>query len=207
MSQSSGMAVKRKLHEVPGRQEIDGLIKAISAKEPHIRFSSVKKLRILSKDAPELLYPHFDFFRGLLKGGNSIIRWNAILTIGNLAAADRDGKIDAILEDYLSPIDGRHLIDATNTIHGATAIGLVKPQLADRIASSVLGTEHGRYETAECRNVAMGHAIECLDKLFDAISDKRSVQRFVSEQIGNARSATRKKAERFFHKHPAPAQH
>jgi hypothetical protein len=64
-----------------------------------------------------------------------------------------------ILEEYLAPISGPQMIDAANTIQGATSIALAKPYLADRIAAAVLAVEHAQYQRAECRNIAIGHAI------------------------------------------------
>jgi hypothetical protein len=50
--------------------------------------------------------------------------------------------------------------------------------------------------------VALGHAINSLDRLFPIIAGKRAIQLFVSRQMGNTRAATRKKAERFLRKWP-----
>jgi hypothetical protein len=64
------------------------------------------------------------------------------------------------------------------------AIALAKPDLADRIVDETMKVEKGRYKTAECRNVALGHALDALGRLF------------VKRQLRNPRNATRKRAER-----------
>jgi hypothetical protein len=110
--------------------------------------------------------------------------------------------VDRIIGDYLSAISGPHLIDAGNTMRGAAAIGVAKPYLADRIARHILEVERATYATPECRNVAIGHAIDSLGRLFPIIADKRAVQRFVFRQMDNTRAATRKRAERFLSKWP-----
>jgi hypothetical protein len=167
-----------------------------------VRFGAAKALRNLSGRAPDLIYPHFDFFASFLWNENSILRWNAILIVGNLAAVDGERRVDRIIDGYLSAISGPHMIDAGNTMRGAAAIGVAKPYLADRIARHILEVERATYAAPECRNVAIGHAIESLDRLFPRIADKRAVQRFVSRQMDNSRAATRKKAERFLRKWP-----
>jgi hypothetical protein len=103
------------------------------------------------------------------------------------------------------PSPARILIDAANTMRGAAAIGAAKPYLADTIARHILEVERATYATPECRNVAIGHAINSLDRLFPIIAGKRDVQLFVSRQMDNTRTATRKKAERFLRKWPLPA--
>jgi hypothetical protein len=141
-------------------------------------------------------------FAGLLRSENSILRWNAILIIGHLAPADTEGKIDRMLSEYLAPICGPSLIDAGNTIRGAAAIAAAKPGLADEIAASILRVEHATYATPECRNVALGHAINAFVRLLPLVSDTRPIHECVARQKDNARPATRKKAERLLRRWP-----
>jgi len=161
------------------------------------RFGASKLLRILSERRPELVYPHFDFLAGLLKNENSFLRWNAMLTLGNLAAVDRNKKLDAIIAAYLAPIAGPVMIDAANTIRGAVAIARAKPYLADTIATHILQVENATYATPECRNVAIGHAITALNQIFPLLTNKEHVQLFAARQADNARHATGSKAQRF----------
>ena len=181
---------------------LETLLAAVSSDKGRVRLGAIKALRILSERAPYLIYPHFDFFARLLQHRNSILRWNAMLILGNLAAVDGERRTERIMDEYLAPISGPHLIDAANTMRGATAIATAKPHLADRIAARILKVERANYATPECRNVAIGHAIRSLDRLFPTLANKRAVQRFVSRQIDNRRPATRKKAERFLRKWP-----
>jgi hypothetical protein len=162
-------------------------------------------LRDLSEQAPDLVYPHFDFFAGLLGSSNHILKWNATLTLANLAGVDREGRLDRIMDAYLAPISGPDMIDAANAIRGAASIALAKPQLAPRIAGRILAVERASYATEECRNVAIGHAIRALDLFFEAAGDRRGVLRFVSRQAGNPRPATRAKAQRFLRKRTSGA--
>ena len=177
-----------------------GAVDALGSVNPCTRFAAAKLLRILSERSPEALYPHFDALVRTLRDDNSILRWNAMVAIGNLASADRENKIDGILDDYLAPIPGPNLIDAANTMQGAAAIARAKPYLADRIAKSILGVERARYAKAECRNVVIGHAILALGEFFPAIQEQRDVQLFVRRQLKNSRYATANKARRFLKK-------
>ena len=181
---------------------LDALFAAMSSDVARLKFPAAKALRNLSQRAPDSIYPHFDFFASFLRHENAILRWNAILILGNLATVDGEGRVDRIIDAYLSPISGPHLIDAGNTMRGAAAIGVAKPYLADRIARHILEAERATYATPECRNVAIGHAIDALDRLFPMIADKGAVQRFVTRQTDNTRAATRKRAERFVRKWP-----
>ena len=54
-----------------------------------------------------------------------------------------------------------------------------------------------RYQTAECRNVAIGQAIDSLGKFIHHLRDREPVLRFVRRQRLNSRPAVRKKAAEF----------
>lgn len=180
-----------------------GAIDALGSVDPCTRLAAAKLLRILSERSPETLYPHFDALVRMLHDENSIMRWNAMLALGNLAYADRENKLESILDDYLAPITGPNLVDAANTLQGAAAIASAKPHLSDRIAKGILGVERARYPKAECRNVTIGHAILALDQFFPSIRDSHAVVLFVRRQLKNSRHATASKARRFLHKWPA----
>lgn len=183
------------------------VVDALGSATPRIRFAASKLLRVVSERSPEGLYPHFDSFVRLLHDKSSILRWNAILTLGNLAAADHRKKLDGILGEYLAPISGKNLIDAANTIRGAAAIARAKPYLADEIAKAILAVEEARYATRECRNVAIGHAINALDEFFPALRDQHNGLSFVRRQVKNSRRATSNKARKFLAKwHAAERQ-
>ncbi len=184
---------------------VDALIEGLSSTKAEVKFGSAKKLWLLSEEKPEELYPKFEFFLGLLDGGNKILRWNAARILACLAPVDRAGKLDAALDKYLSPIPGPEMIAAATAIGYGSRIALAKPHLAERIARAILEVQNARYKTEECRNVAIGHAIESLDRFFGLIADQNAVLAFVSAQRSNTRSAVRKKAEAFLKKHSAPA--
>jgi hypothetical protein len=151
----------------------------------------------MSERLPELLYPHFDFFAAMLDHDNQILKWNATLTLANLARVDRAGKIEAILDRYLDLISGPNMITAANAIRGAAIIGLAKPHLVRRILLRIMRVERVEYATPECRNVAIGHALRALEQLADLLPDQRVLRLFAARQLGNPRPATSAKARRF----------
>ena len=93
------------------------------------------------------------------------------------------------------------MITAANVIGSAAKIALAKPELVDKIARQILKVEKAEYQTAECRNVAIGHAIKSLDQFFDHVSQQQAVVKFVRRQLTNRRNAVRKKAAEFLKRH------
>jgi len=173
------------------------VIEGLDAKQASVKYGCAKVLRILSEKYPELLYPRIDFFVSLLDNNANVLKWEGIHVIGNLATVDSENKIDKIIDKYLEPIPGPVLVTAANIIGGAAKIASAKPYLADRISIAILQVENAKYQTTECRNVALGHAIKSFNQFFDHIENKTPVIELVTRQLENPRNGTRKTAAQF----------
>jgi hypothetical protein len=179
------------------------LFAGLKADKARVKYGCLKALRAISEEQPEVLYPEFDRIAALLDIESVILRWGAIIIIGNLAAVDTEEKIGPMLERYLAPIAGKVMITAANTVGGAGKIARAKPRFADRIVRVQLQVESATYQTPECRNVALGHVVKSLDLFFEHISDPKPVMAFVQRQLNNSRNAVKKKAAAFLKKHKA----
>ena len=187
-------------------KEIAELIEALKVEKRAVKFSYEKMLRLVSERRPELVYPYFEVFVDLLDSDNSFLKWGVILTIGNLAAVDTDKKFEAIFKKYYSPVSGPTMVTAANIIGSSAKIALAKPELTGRITREILKVEKAKYQrhnepSPECRNVAIGQAIDSFEKFFEQIDDKKAVIAFVKRQLKNTRKQVAKKAERFIRKH------
>jgi hypothetical protein len=187
-------------------RQITGLVEALQTEQSAKKFAYEKTLRLVSEKRPRLIYPYFDVFIGLLDSDNSILKWGAIITIGNLAAVDKKNKFEAIFKKYYAPVAGPALVTAGNVIGSSAAIARAKPALADSIACEILKVEKARFlskghHSPECRNVAIGHAIDAFDGFFDRIGDKAPVIRFVKRQLNSTRAPVARKAAQFIRKY------
>ncbi len=187
-------------------QQIPALIEGLRAPKGTLRYGYEKVLRLTAERRPEMVYPWFDVFAEMLDCDNSFLKWGAILTIGHLASADTEGKFEAIFARYYGPIPGPAMITAANIIGSSAKIARAKPHLIDPITREILKVEKGRYFrkdrlSPECRNVAIGHAIDTLENVFDQITDKPAVVKFVRRQLKNPRQPVAKRAVRFLQDH------
>jgi hypothetical protein len=137
----------------------------------------------------------------MLDSANSFLKWGAIITIGNLASLDSENKFEKIYAKYFAPVHGPVMITAANIIESASKIALAKPHLREKITKEILKVNNAKYQTDECRNVAIGHAIDSLDRYFEQIKNKKPVMDFVRQQLENTRAPVRKRAEKFVKKH------
>jgi hypothetical protein len=182
------------------------LVNALQSEKSAKKFAYEKILRFVSAKRPDLIYPYFNVFAGLLDSENNILKWGAIMTIANLTSADTEKKFEAIFRKYFDPISGPAMITADNIIGSSVTIALAKPTLTNVIAEEILKVEKAEYKlngilSPECRNVAIGHAIDSMDKLYSRIENKAVVAAFVKRQLKNSRTPVSNKAERFMRKH------
>jgi len=179
-----------------------GALDALGSVSPRTRVAASKLLCVLSERSPEVLYGQFDTLARVLRQETGILKRNAMLTLANLAAIDHEKKLDAILDAYLAPILGSNLVEAACTLRGAATIALVKPELAPRIAKTILGVEKAEYASSDSRNVAISHAITALSELVPLLPDTHNVRLFLRRQTKNPRRITRNKARRLLKKWP-----
>ena len=180
---------------------LEAVLEGLGAKPARIKYSCAKVIRIISDQKPEMLYPHFDLFVGLLDHEKNILKWEGIYVLANLARADTENKFEKIFAKYFAPLPGPVLITAANVIGGAAKIALAQPKLTEKITREILKVEKAKYKTPECRNVALGQAIDTFGQIFDQIEDKAPVLKLIKKQLKNTRPSTRKKAEKFMKKH------
>jgi hypothetical protein len=86
-------------------------------------------------------------------------------------------------------------------IRSAATIARAKPELTERITQEILKVESARYQTDECRNVAIGHAIKTFSDFFGQIITGTPVMEFVKHQLANSRSGTQRAAVKFMKKY------
>jgi len=177
------------------------VFEGISSSDPKLRFKSAKILNLMSQKEPGKLYPKIDFFINLLDSDNSILKWNAIDVVANLASADVDGRFEGIFGKFYGLLQEGSLITAGHVVANSWKIVEAKPHLGNRITEQLLKIEKTKLPTEECTNILIGHAILCFDKYFDKIRNKDEVITFVKRQMDNSRNATKTKAEKFLKKH------
>jgi hypothetical protein len=179
---------------------ISYLISGIKEDAVRIKYGCNNTLILISEKKPELVYPYFDVFKENLNSGNKIFKWSAILIIANITRCDNKNKFDNIFDLYFSEIRGPIMITAANIVKGSAIIAKAKPYLTEKITNEIFKIKNAAYQTDECLNIVIGHAISSFDKFFTQINNKKDVLDFVRDQINNRRKPTRSKAEKFIKK-------
>jgi hypothetical protein len=166
----------------------------------NVRFKSAKILALISKERPELLYPHFAFFVEHLSNKNTILKWNAMDVISNLTPVDSEKRFDELFKKFYAMFYEGSLVTAAHVVDGSAIIANAKPYLEEKITKEILNIGKIPLPSEECLNILKGHAIKAFDQYFDQCKNKDKVIDFTRKELKNTRNATRKKAEKFLKK-------
>lgn len=179
------------------------LLEGVSHQKATVRYGCSKVLIDLSKEHPEKLYQHFDFFVNLLDSKYRILSWNALTIIANLTRVDIENKFDAIFNKYYSFLDNEYMITVTNVVSNSGKIALAKPYLAPEITGELLKVQNlstTPHLSEECKRVIAQQTITTFDEFFDNINKKEQVLSFVNLHINSPRKKLKTRAEKFLKK-------
>jgi len=194
---------------IKNSEQIPEVVEALQVEQSSKKYAYEKVLRLISERRPELTYSFFDIFVRLLDHENNFLKWGAIVTVANLTPADTEDKFKAIFKKYYAPINGPTMIAAANIIGSSITIARAKPELTKTITREILKVEKAKYQmkgklSPECRNVAIGQAMNSFNELYTQIENKTEVYNFVKRQLKNTRKQVAQKAEQFIRKHRKP---
>jgi len=170
---------------------LDGLSSPTS-----LKLRCAKALNLISASRPELLYPRFDFFAGLLSSPHRILKWNAIFILANLAVTDPGHKFTAIFRTYYSHLADGDLITAANIAAASGKIAAARPDLRKAVTQELLKVDAIPLPTDECREIARGKALEAFMCYPAELRSSRPLRGFIERCLASRRPATRKKAEK-----------
>lgn len=180
-------------------------LKDFFSDKAQIKYCCAKNAIALSQEKPEVLYPDFDFFLQFLDGENHVLKWTAIIIIGNLSKADKKNKVEKIIPKFIGFLNEKEMITANNTIKALVKIIEARPKIKNKILKEVIKVEKYKYYnkgelSPECRNITIGHAIDALSEFKDDIKNKKEFINFIKRQTKNTRQTVRKRADNLFKK-------
>lgn len=180
------------------------LLEGTSSPKASIRYGCGSVLMDLCEKHPNKLYPYFDDFVGLLDSKHRILRWNGLIAIASLTAADSEGKFDAIFDRYYSFLGDEYMATVANTVGNSAKIVTNKPYLADRITVELLKVQNLKttpHLTEECERVIAEKAIETFETLIKYTKNKQDLIDFARLHQDSSRASLKKKAQVFLKKY------
>ena len=184
---------------VKDKKLLDDLLKGVFSDKAVIKYKSLKVLKLISQQKPGILYPEWDFFVELLNNDNTFLRAIGVTIIANLTRVDTKNKFEKIFNKYYGRLGDESMINAANIAGHSGIIAKAKPHLQGKITNKLLDIDK-THHSSECKNIIKGKAILSFGQYIDEFDNKKKIINFVKKELGNTRTATRKKAEKLLKK-------
>jgi len=171
------------------------LLEGILSKKDEIRFGSFQVLLHLSEEHPEVLYPRWDYFAGLLDSDNSYRQYIAVYLIASLTKADSESRFEKIFDRYYGILGGKGTVAAAHLVLNSGKVARAKPHLRAEITNRLLNIDkihHGKQ-----KELIKGHAVDALSEYFEEAGNKGEIIGFVRQQLESGSPRTRKAAGEF----------
>jgi hypothetical protein len=184
---------------VSDSKALNALLQEVLSKKESARHTSFKALLSISEERPEVLYPKWDFFAGLIGSKNTSFKYIAIYIMANLTKIDRENRFEKIFDKYYGLLDDDSVIPAAHLAGNSGKIALAKPQLQNRITNKLLNIDKTHHAPGR-KELIKGYAIEAFGEYFAEAKDKKAILEFVEKQLKSKSPRTKKTAQQFLEK-------
>ena len=116
--------------------DFDACITRLTGKDAKDAYAFTQQIVEESRTS-DAWYPCFDRFAELLRHKNSLIRNRAIAILAANARWDREGKFDALLDEFLSHVTDVKPITARQCVAALPEVAEAKPELIPRIQAAL----------------------------------------------------------------------
>ena len=146
---------------------------------------------------PELFYPYWDDFAGLLDHPNSYHRDFALILLANLTHADKENKFLKIFNDYFSHINDEKFMTARKCVESTGKIMESKAELTEDIINILLDVDKRCDFPLKQKALLKSDIIQLFYKFYNQINNKKRVSEFVKDEMNSTSPKTRKVAKKF----------
>jgi hypothetical protein len=175
-------------------QYIDGLL----SKNETYRYNCFKVINIVSEKKPNLLYPHWDFFKDHLKSKNNYHKMSAITILANLTAVDKENRFKKIFNEYFENLKTEKTIVPIYVVKSSGKIANFKPEFEEKITNLLLDIE--KVHQGKQTELVKSAVIESFSEFYDKTQKKGKIISFVKNQLKSESPKTRKAARDFINK-------
>jgi hypothetical protein len=172
------------------------LVNNLSCGDIRLKYSAAKNLISLSKNEPAALIPHFDFLIKLLDSSNNILKWTAIDILGFMSCVILNHKAEELFQLLQKLKNGGRLITTNHSLSAMGHIGLNHHQMRAKVISELCNASALAMESPECKQIAVGKAIDILYWFKDDLSENQQVKDLILWAEKSNRNATVKKVHR-----------
>lgn len=130
-------------------RQVRDLVETLENKDHSKAYVAMEKLEEISRKK-NLVYPYFDRFAAMLEDGNSYVRNRGIHLIAANAMWDDEGKLNWILDEYLTHLHDPRPVTARHCLNALGEIAAAKPRLTGRIIQALETADFSCYTDSMC---------------------------------------------------------
>jgi hypothetical protein len=175
------------------------LVDGLSDKQERVGYNCLRALLLVADERPELLYPHWQVFVGLLASENTYFKLRGANLIAAIIGADTEDRFEQIFDQYYDLLDDKGVITASYIAGYSGQIARAKPGLQSRITHRLLSTDE-THCPPERRDLIKGFAVESFGQYFEGSDHQAEILEFVTAQLESKSPKTRKLAKAFLKK-------
>ena len=163
-----------------------------------VRSNCSKAVILLAEKHPASVYPHLDYFVGLLKSKNSFSKYVALSVIAELAASDPQCRFDGVVDDFYRLLGDESVIVACHAAAVSARIAQMRLDLAPLITHKLLDFDQIQ-PGPKHKDLVASYIIETFRSLYAgaADADKDLITAFVWKRQDCSSAKTRKLAKEF----------
>lgn len=124
--------------------DFDACIARLTGKDAKDAYAFMRQI-VAESRASDAWYPCFERFAELLRHKNSLVRNRAITILAANARWDREGKFDALLDEFLSHVTDVKPITARQCVATLPEVAEAKPELIPRIRAALEQADLSKY--------------------------------------------------------------
>ena len=177
---------------------LEEILDGLKVKNETLRYNCHKVLIELSREHADILYPHWEYFTGMLESPNTYHKLSAAQLIARLCKVDKEGRFDRIFDKYFGMLGDKGTVLAAYVALNAGIIAAAKPKLRARITGILLDFE--RIYQGKQLEMTKAYVIEAFDEFYKEAENKEDIKEFVKKLLGSGSPRTRKEAKAFLDK-------
>jgi hypothetical protein len=145
---------------------------------------------LLSAERPDLLAPSFEIFRENLKSREAVLRWEAVCTIGNLAACDPKKRIPSLVSVLAQFLCDRSIVLQGHAVKALCKIVQAHPKEAPAIFEKLIASK------SKFQGNRIGYLVDALEHFIGQPTLRRRLVDFVTPAAKSDIASVSKKAHR-----------
>ena len=169
---------------------LETVINGLSSDTKRVQSGSAILASMLAEEHPHLIYPYLDLFIRDLNSREPVLRWEAVCTLGNLAAADTEAVIPKHLGELTPLLREKSIVLQGHTVRALSKIAEANPAHADEILEELT------HVTEFFPGSTVGIIVESLERFHGYPHLREKVKRFTEPYLESEVKVVARKARR-----------